>query len=138
MSGSGAVALVCSVAFLSLCMGMGGCSTPYQPRGLRGGYAEERLGSSGYLIQVSGNAYSSEELLRGHLERRARELCVDRGYTTWRFRGQPAAVSRRQVEAVVQCEGGAPGLDALAQRSAGPDTGDALGDDGVARPAVLK
>jgi hypothetical protein len=89
--GHDAVVLVGSVALLSFCIGMGGCATPYQPQGLSGGYSEVRVADDTYLVRVSGNAYASEALLWSYLQRRAREICVEQGSSSWHLENPDSA-----------------------------------------------
>ena len=62
--GFGFVALVC------------GCSTPYQPMGVRGGYDDYRAGAGGLvMVTFQGNGYTSESAVVRMWHRRAAEVC---------------------------------------------------------------
>ena len=71
--------------------GMGACAfftptpTPYQPSGYTGGYQDQRLGQTQFLVSVSGNGNTSEMTLVGYFHRRATELCRSIGYSGYSF-----------------------------------------------------
>ena len=56
------------------------CVTPYQPRGLLGGYEDARLAPGVHLVTVSGNGYTRAETLAGYALTRGKELCQVEGY----------------------------------------------------------
>ena len=52
------------------------CSTPYQPMGAMGGYADVRAGANGaVLVTFEGNGYTSESEVTKMWFRRAAEVC---------------------------------------------------------------
>lgn len=55
-----------------------GCATPYGPRGLMGGYAEQQMSEDEWWLEVNGNGFTSTVTLNFYFERRARELCGGR------------------------------------------------------------
>lgn len=54
---------------------LAGCATPYQPRGLSGGYSEQSLGHGRWAIEFGGNSYTSQSTVTAYSHRRASELC---------------------------------------------------------------
>ena len=72
-------------------IGVGACSfltptpTPYQPSGYTGGYQDQRVGQTQFVVSVSGNAHTSEMTLVGYFHRRATELCQSIGYSGYSF-----------------------------------------------------
>lgn len=60
---------------LALVMLLTACATPYQARGLRGGYEDHQLAPGVFSISVTGNSYTSADTMRVHVRRRAMELC---------------------------------------------------------------
>jgi hypothetical protein len=74
------------VSVFILAVGVGACATlaphptPYQPSGFSGGYEDQRVGQTQFVVSVSGNAYTSETTLLGYFHRRATELCQSIGY----------------------------------------------------------
>lgn len=59
------------------------CVTPYQPRGLLGGYDSEPLGRGQWFVEVRGNGFTSETTLLRYFHRRAAELCGADYEATW-------------------------------------------------------
>lgn len=60
------------------------CATPYQAKGVRGGYQDEPLGDGTYLVTVNVNGYTSSATAFKYFERRAHEVCVQHGFQTFR------------------------------------------------------
>jgi hypothetical protein len=60
------------VAAIFLCASS---ATPYQAKGLRGGYEDQDLGGGRYLITVDVNSYTSSSEAMQYAYRRAGELC---------------------------------------------------------------
>ena len=54
---------------------VGGCATPYGPKGLMGGFEDISLGDNKHKITWGGNAYTSKAKLIYFTERRASEIC---------------------------------------------------------------
>jgi hypothetical protein len=70
-------------ASVSLCVLLSGCAaeetaaaTPYAPYGPHGGYMDQPLGDSRYVVTFRGNAYTSSGTVTAYAYRRARELCA--------------------------------------------------------------
>ncbi len=60
---------------LVLCFILVGCATPYQPKGLMGGFEDISLGDNKHKITWGGNGYTSKAKLIYYTERRASEIC---------------------------------------------------------------
>ena len=60
---------------LVLCFILVGCATPYQPKGLMGGFEDISLGDNKHKITWQGNGYTSKAKLIYYTERRASEIC---------------------------------------------------------------
>lgn len=56
------------------------CSTPYQPRGLLGGFSEARLDETTYQVSFKGNGYTSAETVQQYVLYRAAELTTQAGF----------------------------------------------------------
>lgn len=61
-------------------IGLAACATPYQPMGLRGGYADQVVAPGVFAIEVRGNGYTSAATLQTYALRRGFELCNMSGY----------------------------------------------------------
>ena len=73
------IATVFVYTFLALIM-IGGCSTPYQPRGFRGGYSEIKLTSDQYIVSFRGNGYTGSDTVRTYILYRSAEITLSAGY----------------------------------------------------------
>lgn len=60
-----------------------GCATPYQAKGFRGGYQDEAVGDGTYIITVNVNGYTSTSTAFKYFQRRAHEVCVAHGFTSY-------------------------------------------------------
>src|SRR5579859_5815271 len=69
---------------IALVIGLGGCSTAYQPRGLSGGYEDQALGGDRYHISVKGNGYSGVGTVEEYFYRRAQDIVKEHGYDGYR------------------------------------------------------
>jgi len=56
-----------------------GCATPYQAKGLTGGFTETRLSEDAYQVQFEGNGYTSQEKASRFILRRCAELSLEHG-----------------------------------------------------------
>ena len=56
------------------------CSTPYQPDGLSGGYADNRIDSNTTSVEFRGNGYTSQRQVEMYLLYRCAEVTRDAGY----------------------------------------------------------
>jgi hypothetical protein len=57
-----------------------GCSTPYQPDGLSGGYSDNRIDSNTMSVEFRGNGYTSKRKVEMYLLYRCAEVTRDAGY----------------------------------------------------------
>ncbi len=62
-----------------------GCTTPYQPMGMTGGYSDGHIRDNIYFVEVSTNAYTSQITAAQYFHRRAKELCLENGYKDYRI-----------------------------------------------------
>lgn len=56
------------------------CTTPYQPRGARGGFTEQKLAEGRYSVEFRGNGNTSADLVANMFLYRCAELTVRDGY----------------------------------------------------------
>lgn len=56
------------------------CATPYQKKGLRGGYSDRRLSSDTYIVTFTGNGYTPGSVVELYLYKRASEIAQENGY----------------------------------------------------------
>lgn len=73
-----------------------GCATPYQQKGIRGGYSDQPMGEGQFFVTVEGNGYTSKSTTIMYLNRRAMELCTQSGYRSYQLQ-QPNAGSKDSV-----------------------------------------
>ena len=66
--------LVVFACFFILVFAFTSCVTPYQERGLTGGYTDGYLGNNTWLIEVQGNGFISAGTLIQYFYRRANEI----------------------------------------------------------------
>ena len=85
-----------SLFLLACTAGACATATPYQNSAYSGGYQDQRIGQTEFLVTVRGNAYTSESTLVGYFHRRATELCQSIGYNGYSFRLSTEA-TRTQV-----------------------------------------
>lgn len=71
-----------------LCLLLVSCVTPYQPSGFSGGYTDQKVGKNKYLINFSGNGYTSSSTARAYAFRRAKEVCQKNGYDDFELLNQ--------------------------------------------------
>ncbi len=64
---------------LALPLLLAACATPYQPRGLSGGFSETRLDTNTFRVAFQGNGFTSRERVEVYLLRRAAELTLEHG-----------------------------------------------------------
>lgn len=76
--------------FAVLLVVLAGCATPYQAKGIRGGYSDRVLDEKDGLFEVTfaGNTYSNRADVLTYAKRRAAELCQERGFKGWEQRNQ--------------------------------------------------
>jgi hypothetical protein len=59
---------------------LAGCATPYQARGLTGGFSDTRLDANTFRVEFLGNAYTARERVETYLLRRAAEVTLAHGF----------------------------------------------------------
>jgi hypothetical protein len=69
---------------IAMAIGLGGCSTAYQPKGLSGGYEDQALGGDRYHISVKVNSYSGIGTAEEYFYRRAQDIVKEHGYDGYR------------------------------------------------------
>jgi len=67
--------IISSFVFLAL-----SCSTPYQPKGLLGGYTDNKLYENCYKVSFWGNQHTNPEDVDKYLMYRCAELAQEKGY----------------------------------------------------------
>lgn len=58
-----------------------GCTTPYGPKGLTGGYVDTRIADDTYLVEFHGNGKTSSDMVWRYWIYRCAELTRQRGYS---------------------------------------------------------
>ncbi len=88
------------------------CSTPYQPKGVLGGYSSEKIGKNVYRVEFIGNQHTETGTIFDYLERRCAEIAIENGYDFFIIYEDSSYVN----ETIIKDE---PGIDELleAQRS---------------------
>lgn len=96
------------VAFCLVC-----CRTPYQRRGIRGGYSDVHIGDNTYQVTVEGNGYTPMSTLISQFHKRARELCggeynvvsqnTDTRQNLQTINNQIHTVNRHTVTGMISC-----------------------------------
>ncbi|NVM89946.1 hypothetical protein FHT32_003603 [Variovorax sp. SG517] len=75
-----------------LLLGMlAGCTTPYGPRGLAGGYVDTRIADDTYLVEFHGNGKTSGDMVWRYWIYRCAELTRQRGYSLFALASKNAA-----------------------------------------------
>lgn len=102
---------------LVVVLGCGGCATPYQQMGFRGGYRDRQLSEGRFFVEVRVNAYASSGTALEYLHRRARDLCTAAGYAEYAIEDSAAdadigvvrtgntlqAYRKPEMSAIVEC-----------------------------------
>ncbi len=60
---------------------LAGCATPYQEKGLTGGFSETQLDENVFSVTFRGNGYTSRERVADFTLLRSAELTLQHGYT---------------------------------------------------------
>jgi hypothetical protein len=60
---------------LGLLLVLSGCVTPYQPKGLTGGYTDFETQPGVYYVSFRGNGYTSRDTVIKYWHQRAAEIC---------------------------------------------------------------
>lgn len=69
-----------ATAILALSLMLGGCATPYQPRGATGGYLDQRINDDTYLVGFYGNGHTSRDRVFKMWLYRCADLTSQQGY----------------------------------------------------------
>lgn len=70
---------IMAVAFLAV-ITVAGCATPYQQRGLTGGFSETQLAENVFEVRFRGNGYTSSERASDFALLRSAELTLEKGF----------------------------------------------------------
>jgi hypothetical protein len=101
--------VIAITAAVALCS----CATPYQSKGVRGGYSDFKMGQGRYSIIVDGNGFTSQATLMEYFHRRAMELCggsydantsTSTSTTLTQINGQYGTQNRHSVSGTVVCD----------------------------------
>lgn len=87
-------------------LGLTACGPPgYQPIGFTGGYTDEHIRGDVYMVEFSGNDYLSWPKANKYAHRRAKELCVENGYSDYKVLNDVQAGSgfKPKVSLKIQC-----------------------------------
>jgi hypothetical protein len=57
-----------------------GCATPYQSRGLTGGYSDQQIDENTFNVEYQGNGYTRRQKVEMALLRRCAELTLEHGF----------------------------------------------------------
>ena len=68
------------ISLITLLIFLTNCSTPYQPKGMLGGYSEEKILKDLYRVEFEGNQHSKPEKIQNYLMYRCAELTQEMGY----------------------------------------------------------
>ncbi len=73
--------LRCAAALAALAISaLSACATPYQAKGLRGGYSDTRVDSNTVMVAYRGNAYTDRQTVQSYLLYRSAQVTVGDGY----------------------------------------------------------
>ncbi len=73
---------LCFIFFLS------GCATPYQKKGLTGGFVDSSLGKDTFRVSYQGNGYTSRHTVSNYLLYRCAEITIENGYDYFQTLGE--------------------------------------------------
>src|SRR5580693_3721275 len=69
-----------AAVIFSLTLALTGCATPYQQKGLGGGYADTRIDSDTAIVSFRGNGFTDRDKVQAYLLRRCAEVTLAGGY----------------------------------------------------------
>lgn len=72
---------------IAMLAALAGCSTPYGPSGLAGGYEETQLAPNIWRVSFTGNGYTSQEQTQDFALLRSAELATKNGFRYFGFAG---------------------------------------------------
>lgn len=97
------IIIAASAVFIS-CYLAKGDPTPYQPFGVaEGGYADWHVAGDIYHVEFAGNLDTSHETIIEYWNRRAKELCVENGYTDFKQLGFKPDIAEQTYSAKIRC-----------------------------------
>lgn len=82
------------------------CATPYQSRGLAGGFTDEQLGENVFAVSFQGNGNTSGDMVWNYWIYRCAELTLQRGYSAFGLRRDEPRGGRHDVPSMVTAKGG--------------------------------
>jgi|SRR6185503_17623887 len=97
LSNKARIVLALSMAALA------GCATEYGPANWKGGYKDAHIRDNVYYVAFSGNAWVDSVTAAQYFERRAKEVCVENGYSDYKVSQQKDETG---YQAVVNSGGG--------------------------------
>ena len=106
-------------AVLAACLVLGGCATPYQPRGATGGYVEQKIDDNTYLVGFFGNGNTSRDAVFKMWLYRCADLTSQLGYDYFVVAGRPSRTSEDTRDRENLIAAGANADDAIPMRSGG-------------------
>ena len=78
--------------------------TPYPPASKgEGGYIDWHVAGDIYQVQFVGNLDTSRETIKEYWNRRAREVCIENGYTDFKPLGFTPDVAEQSFSAKIRC-----------------------------------
>lgn len=79
---------------------LGACSTMYHPAGLTGGYTDTRVTANSYIVEFSGNGYTSKEAVWNFWIYRCADLTQQSGYAYFAIEPKGSAAQVDDAPAV--------------------------------------
>ncbi len=97
------VVMAIGTVFIS-CYLAKGDPTPYQPVGEGNeGYIDWHVSGDIYQVQFVGNLDTTHETIKEYWSRRAKELCIENGYTDFKPLGFTPDVAEQSYSAKIKC-----------------------------------
>ena len=69
-----------TLALVLMVFGIVGCTTPYQSKGITGGYTETQISENVWKVSAAGNRFTSSPKLNDYALLRASQLTTNKGY----------------------------------------------------------
>lgn len=89
---------------------LAGCATGYHPLGMTGGYYDEKVGTSRYLVGFNGNAFTSDYAAQRYAFRHAKEICEENGYYEFELVQKQNSTSVTRMPSQINCHSTSSGL----------------------------
>lgn len=80
-----------------------GCATGYKREGYGGGYYDQKVGASKYIVGFHGNGYTRQSTVREYVFRRAEEVCQENGYKSFELVSKQDSNSTERAPGQVNC-----------------------------------